>query len=78
MVCELLQASQTFLKAVCCNYCPLYVWPSDVPGLPVGYSVIVALTGLPVGYSVIVALTGLLIRYNVIVASRIRCAYKLL
>ena len=28
-------------------------------GLPIGYSVIVALTGLPIGYSVIVALTGL-------------------
>ena len=27
--------------------------------IPIGYSVIVALTGLPIGYSVIVALTGL-------------------
>ena len=36
--------------------------------LPIGYSVIVALTGLPIGYSVIVALTGLLIGYSVIVA----------
>ena len=33
-------------------------------GLPIGYSVIVALTGLPIGYSVIVALTGLLIGYS--------------
>ena len=37
-------------------------------GLPIGYSVIVALTGLPIGYSVIVALTGLPIGYSVIVA----------
>ena len=29
------------------------------PVMPIGYSVIVALTGLPIGYSVIVALTGL-------------------
>ena len=35
--------------------------------LPIGYSVIVALTGLPIGYSVIVALTGLPIGYSVIV-----------
>jgi len=27
--------------------------------IPIGYSVIVALTALPIGYSVIVALTGL-------------------
>ena len=36
-------------------------------GLPIRYSVIVALTGLPIGYSVIVALTGLPIGYGVIV-----------
>ena len=36
--------------------------------LPIGYSVIVALTCLPIGYSVIVALTGLPIGYSVIVA----------
>ena len=39
-----------------------------ITGLPIGYSVIVALTGLPIGYSVIVALTGLPIGYSVIVA----------
>ena len=33
--------------------------------LPIGYSVIVALTGLRIGYSVIVALTGLPIGYSV-------------
>ena len=32
--------------------------------LPIGYSVIVALTGLPIGYSVIVAQTHLGIKYN--------------
>ena len=37
------------------------------PSLPIGYSVIVALTGLPIGYSVIVALTGLPIGYSVMV-----------
>ena len=36
--------------------------------LPIGYSVILALTGLPIGYSVIVALTGLPIVYSVIKA----------
>ena len=41
---------------------------TSLPGLPIGYSVIVALTGLPIGYSVIVALTGLPIGYSVIVA----------
>ena len=41
---------------------------SSSNSLPIGYSVIVALTGLPIGYSVIVALTGLPIGYSVIVA----------
>ena len=44
------------------------VSPLRVGSLPIGYSVIVALTGLPIGYSVIVALTGLPIGYSVIVA----------
>ena len=45
------------LIGVCCL--PLYM-----QYLPIGYSVIVALTGLPIGYSVIVALTGLPIGYS--------------
>ena len=49
ITCKRLEQQITSLKTV-----------SIVPCLPIGYSVIVALTtGLPIGYSVIVTLTGL-------------------
>ena len=50
------------------NYLLKVSSPYSMVALPIGYSVIVALTGLPIGYSVIVALTGLPIGYSVIVA----------
>ena len=51
---------------ICCSAIVSNVLSGIIIGLPIGYSVIVALTGLPIGYSVIVALTGFPIGYSVI------------
>ena len=53
--------------------CPRSYCKFRSTGLPIGYSVIVALTRLPVRYSVIVALTYLPIGYSVMVVTFCIC-----